>query len=202
MIEGLLNLASAFGLSTSAGLNAYIPMLVLALLARFTGLVELGEPWSALTSWWIIGLLGVLLVVDVLADKIPAIDTVNDAIQTLVRPTAGAIVFAATTQNTINLNPVLAFALGVVLAGGVHVAKSGGRPVVTATTGGVGNPIVSTIEEVVATLVSLAAIIFPYLILAWFFLLVVLIYLVVRWRRQRAEARIAASGRTARPVQR
>ena len=189
MIEGLLNLASAFGLSTSAGLNAYIPMLVLALLARFTRLVELGEPWSALTSWWIIGLLVVLLSVDVLADKIPAIDTVNDVIQTLVRPTAGAIVFAATTQNTIDLHPVLGFACGVVLAGGVHLAKSGGRPVVTATTGGVGNPIVSTIEEIVATLVSLAAIIFPYLILAWFFLLVLLIYLVVRWRRQRAEAR-------------
>ena len=80
MIEGLLNLASAFGLSTSAGLNAYIPMLVLALLARFTGLVELGDPWSALTSWWIIGLLAVLLTVDVLADKIPAIDTINDVI--------------------------------------------------------------------------------------------------------------------------
>jgi hypothetical protein len=202
MIEGLLNLASAFGLSTSAGLNAYIPMLVLALLARFTGLVELGEPWSALTSLWIIGLLGVLLIVDVLADKIPAIDTANDIIQTLVRPTAGAIVFAATTQNTIHLHPVLAFACGVVLAGGVHLAKTGGRPVVTATTGGVGNPIVSTIEEIVATLVSLTAIIFPYLILAWFFLLVLLIYLVVRWRRQRAETRAAVSTRTARSIQR
>ena len=202
MIEGLLNLASAFGLSTSAGLNAYIPMLVLALLTRYTGLVELGEPWSALTSWWIIGLLIVLLTVDVLADKIPAVDTVNDVIQTLIRPTAGAIVFAATTQNTINLHPVLAFGCGVVLAGGVHLAKSGGRPVVTAATGGVGNPIVSTIEEIVATLVSLAAIIFPYLILAWFFLLVVLIYLIVRWRRQRAEARAAASTCSARPVQR
>lgn len=202
MIEGLLNLASAFGLSTSAGLNAYIPMLVLALLTRFTGLVELGEPWSALTSWWIIGLLAVLLTVDVLADKIPAVDTVNDVFQTLIRPTAGAIVFAATTQNTINLHPVLAFGCGVVLAGGVHLAKSGGRPVVTATTGGVGNPIVSTIEEIVATLVSLAAIIFPYLILAWFFLLVVLIYLIVRWRHQRAEARAAASTCSARPVQR
>ncbi|MGC9394670.1 MAG: DUF4126 domain-containing protein [Anaerolineae bacterium] len=202
MIEGLLDLASAFGLSTSAGLNAYIPMLVLALLARFTGLVELNEPWSALTSWWIIGLLVVLLTLDVLADKIPAVDTANDVIQTLVRPTAGAIVFAATTQNTINLHPVLAFACGVVLAGGVHLAKSGGRPVVTATTGGVGNPIVSTIEEAVATLVSLAAIIFPYLILAWFFLLVLLIYLVVRWRRQRAEARAATSTRAARFEQR
>ncbi len=199
MIEGLLNLASAFGLSTSAGLNAYIPMLVLALLARFTGLVELGDPWSALTSWWIIGLLAVLLVVDVLADKIPAIDTINDVIQTLVRPTAGAIVFAATTQNTIHLHPVLAFGCGVILAGGVHLVKAGGRPVVTATTGGVGNPVVSTIEEIVAALVSLAAIIFPYLILAWFFLLVLLIYLIVRWRRQRAEARVAAS---ARPEQR
>jgi len=196
MIEGLLNLASAFGLSTSAGLNAYIPMLVLALLARFTGLVELGEPWVALTSWWIIGLLAILLSVDVLADKIPAVDTVNDVIQTFIRPAAGAIVFAATTQNTINLHPVLAFGCGVVFAGGVHVVKSGGRPVVTATTGGIGNPIVSTIEEIVATLVSLAAIIFPYLILAWFFLLVLLVYLMIRWRRQRAETR------RARPVQR
>jgi len=202
MIEGLLDLASAFGLSTSAGLNAYIPMLVLALLARFTGLVELGEPWAALTSWWVIGLLAVLLTVDVLADKIPAVDTVNDVIQTLIRPTAGAVVFAATTQNTINLHPVLAFACGVVLAGGVHLAKSGGRPVVTATTGGAGNPIVSTIEEFVATLVSVVAIIFPYLILAWLFLLVLLIYLIVRWRRQRAEARAATSTRTGRPLQR
>ena len=129
---------------------------------------------------------------DVLADKIPAVDTINDVIQTLVRPTAGAIVFAATTQNTIHLNPVLAFACGVVLAGGVHLAKSGGRPVITATTAGVGNPIESTIEEVVATLVSLASIIFPYLVLAWVFLLVLLIYLFVRWRRQRAAARAAS----------
>jgi hypothetical protein len=189
MIEGLLNLASAFGLSTSAGLNAYIPMLVLALLARFTRLVELGEPWSALTSWWIIGLLVILLIVETLADKIPTVDTVNDVIQTIIRPTAGAIVFAATTQNTIHLHPVLAFGCGVVLAGSVHLVKAGGRPVVTATTAGVGNPIVSTIEDILAAVTSVVAIIFPYLMLAWFFLLVLLIYLVVRWRRQRAEAR-------------
>ncbi len=108
MVEGLLDLASAFGLSTSAGLNAYIPMLVVALLAKFTGLIELSDPWSALTSWWIIGLLTVLLAVEELADKIPAIDSINDVVQTLVRPTAGAIVFAATTQSTIKMHPVLA----------------------------------------------------------------------------------------------
>ena len=48
---------SAFGLSASAGLNAYIPLLIVALLARFTDLIVLKEPWNALTSWWIIGLL-------------------------------------------------------------------------------------------------------------------------------------------------
>ncbi|HQE94121.1 MAG TPA: DUF4126 domain-containing protein [Anaerolineae bacterium] len=202
MIDGLLNLASAFGLSTSAGLNAYIPMLVLALLARFTSLVELGEPWSALTSGWIIGLLVILLLVEILADKIPAVDTANDVIQTIVRPAAGAIVFAATTQNTIHLHPVLAFACGVVLAGGVHMVKAGGRPVVTATTGGVGNPIVSTLEDITATVTSLAAVIFPYLMLAWLFLLVLLFYLFVRRRRQRAEARATASRAVARPMQR
>lgn len=199
MVDGLLNLASAFGLSTSAGLNAYIPMLTLALLARFTPLVQLEEPWSALTSGWVIGLLAILLVVEVLADKIPAIDSVNDAIQTLVRPAAGAVVFAATTQSTIQMHPILAFACGIVLAGGTHLVKAGGRPVVTATTGGLGNPIVSTIEDVIAAVTSLVAIIFPYLILAWLFLLVLLIYLIVRWRRRRAETRVApVSSRSAR----
>lgn len=193
MVDGFLNLASAFGLSTSAGLNAYIPMLTLALLARFTSLVQLEEPWSALTNWWIIALLAVLLVVEVLADKIPAVDSVNDIIQTVIRPTAGAVVFAATTQSSIHMHPVLAFACGVILAGGTHLVKAGGRPIVTATTGGIGNPIVSTIEDGIAVVTSLVAIIFPYLILAWLFLLVLLIYLIVRWRRQRAEAKMAST---------
>ncbi len=193
MVEGFLNLASAFGLSTSAGLNAYIPMLTLALLARFTSLVELGEPWSALTNGWIIGLLFVLLLIEILADKIPAIDTVNDTIQTFIRPAAGAIVFAATTQKAIHLHPVLAFACGIILAGGVHVVKAGGRPVVTATTGGMGNPIVSTVEDIIATLTSVLAVIFPYLMLAWLFLVVLLLYLLVRWRRLRAEARATSN---------
>ncbi len=185
MIEGLLDLASAFGLSTSAGLNAYIPMLVVAVLAKFTGLIELGEPWTALTSWWIIVLLAVLLVVEELADKIPAVDTVNDVVQTLVRPTAGAILFAATTQTSIRIHPVLAFGFGVVLAGSVHAVKAGARPVVTAMSAGTANPFVSTAEDIVSAVTSLISVIFPYLILVWFVLLGVVIYLIVRWRRQR-----------------
>lgn len=188
MLDTLLNLASAFGLSTSAGLNAYIPMLTLALVAKFTSLVTLKAPWDALTSWWVIGLLAVLLAVEELADKIPAVDTVNDVIQTVVRPTAGAILFAASTQSTIDMHPVLAFACGVILAGTVHAVKMGARPVVTATTAGVGNPVVSTIEDAVSTVTSVVAVIFPYLIVVWLVLLVVLIILILRWRRQRRVA--------------
>lgn len=190
MIEGLLDLASAFGLSTSAGLNAYIPMLMVAVLAKFTNLVELQEPWNALTSWWIIGLLVILLVIEELADKIPAVDTANDVIQTLIRPTAGAILFASQTQTSINLHPVLALGFGVLLAGGVHVIKSGARPAVTMATAGTGNPIVSTIEDIVSAVTSLISVIFPFLVIIWAILLVTAILLILRWRRQRAMARV------------
>lgn len=190
MIEGLLDLASAFGLSTSAGLNAYIPMLAVALLAKFTHLIELGEPYNALTSWWIIALLGVLLVVEELADKIPAVDTVNDVIQTVVRPTAGAIVFAATTQSSINMHPILAFGCGVILAGTVHVIKAGSRPAVTMATAGTANPIVSTVEDVVAVVTSLVSILFPYLVVIWAVLLGGAIFMILRWRHQRRRSRL------------
>ncbi len=181
----LLDLASAFGLSTSAGLNAYIPLLTLAVLARFTSLAQLEEPWSALTNGWIIGIIVVLLAVDILADKIPVVDSINDIIQTVVRPTAGAILFAATTQSSIQVHPLLAMGCGVLLAGGVHVVKSGARPVLTATTGGVANPIVSTIEETLSVVTAFIAIIFPYLIVIWGVLLVVLIALIIQYRRNR-----------------
>jgi len=135
------------------------------------------------------GLLAVLLIVDVLADKIPAVDSVNDVIETVIRPTAGAILFAATTQHTINMNPVLALGCGVVLAGSVHAIKASARPVITATTAGTGNPIMSSIEETVSAVTSLLAIIFPYLVLFWMFLIILLLYLIVRRRRLRVEAR-------------
>ena len=77
MAAAFLALATAFGLSTSAGLNAYIPLLVVALLAKFTPLITLSEPYDALTSWWVIGVLGVLLIVEILVDKVPVADTAN-----------------------------------------------------------------------------------------------------------------------------
>jgi len=185
--NAFLSLATAFGLSTSAGLNAYIPLLVVALLARFTPLVTLNKPYDALSSWWVIGTLGVLLVIETLVDKVPAADTVNDIIQTFIRPAAGAILFAATTH-TIGLHPVVAAICGVLLAGSVHIVKAGGRPVVAVATAGVGNPIVSTIEDVISFVTSLLAIVAPYLVLA---LIIIAAGLITWWavRRRRSRAR-------------
>ncbi len=161
----ILGVFSAFGLSASAGLNAYIPLLVVALLGKFTNLIHLEEPWSALTSWWIIGLLVVLCLIEFFADKIPAINHVNDAVQTFIRPTAGAIVFAASAHAISNVHPVLALALGLLVAGGVHGVKTlAVRPAVTAATAGAGNVPVSMAEDAVSTIVSLLSLVVPVLI--------------------------------------
>ena len=156
----MTSIFSAFGLSASAGLNAYIPLLITALLAKYTTLIELGEPWDALTSWWTIGILLFLGTVEFVADKIPAVDHVNDLIQTIFRPSAGAILFAASTNVITNMHPVLALILGLFTAGSVHAVKSLAiRPAVTATTGGLGDAPVSLLEDITAATVSVLAIV-------------------------------------------
>jgi hypothetical protein len=172
-MELLLGVFSAFGLSASAGLNAYIPLLVVALLAKFTPLIHLGSPWDTLTSWWIIGLLLVLLLIEFFVDKIPVIHHVNDLIQTLIRPAAGAIVFAASTNVIHGLDPILALALGLLVAGSVHATKSAVvRPIVGVVTAGTGQIPVSIAEDVTATAVSLVAVVYPLIV---FFILVAFI---------------------------
>jgi hypothetical protein len=109
-MELLTGVMAAFGLSASAGLNAYIPLLVIGLVARYTNLIELGSPWDTLTSWWVLGLLIVLSVVEFFADKFPAVNHINYLIQTIIRPVAGAIVFAASAKVITDIHPVLALA--------------------------------------------------------------------------------------------
>ena len=177
-----MDIFTAFGLSASAGLNAYIPLLVVAFTARFTDWIELGSPWSTLESWWVIGVLIVLSLVEFFADKIPAVNHANDIIQTFVRPVAGAVVFAASAQ-VAEVNPILALVAGLLIAGSVHVAKSAAvRPAVTATTGGAGNVPVSIAEDILSTILSILAIVIPVLIAA-IVILVVSWFIWWMWRR-------------------
>ncbi len=179
-----MDIFSALGLAASAGLNAYIPLLVVALLARFTNLVTLENPWNALTSWWVIGLLVVLILIEFFADKVPAVNHVNDVIQTFVRPAAGAILFAGSAKVLTNIHPVLSLAAGILVAGTVHAVKAAAvRPAVTVTTAGAGNIPVSIAEDIISTFLSILAILIPVLIAI---VLILLTALVVWWLWRRA----------------
>ncbi|UYN92660.1 MAG: DUF4126 domain-containing protein [Anaerolineales bacterium] len=182
-MDVLSGIFSAFGLSASAGLNAYIPLLVVSLLGRYTSLIELNSPWDTLTNGWIIGLLVVLSAIEFFADKAPIVNHLNDAIQTFVRPAAGAIAFAASTQVIDGINPVVALAAGLLIAGTVHVAKAGVmRPAVTGVSGGTANVAVGLVEDVAAISVSLIAVLIPFIIGIVFIPLLALVIWML-WRR-------------------
>jgi hypothetical protein len=185
----MLDIATAFGLSTSAGLNAYLPLLVVALTARlFPDLLKLNEPWDVMTSWWIIGALIVLLLIEMTVDKIPAVDTVNDVIQTIGRPVAGAILFAGSSGVVGDMHPVLAFIAGLIVAGGIHTVKTIARPAVTATTAGMGNWLVSIVEDILALITAILSILIPIIIV----LIVGFLLLLFVWWRGRRRRRVAA----------
>ncbi|MBX3002636.1 MAG: DUF4126 domain-containing protein [Anaerolineales bacterium] len=181
-MDVLSGIFSAFGLSASAGLNAYIPLLVVSLLGRYTSVIQLNAPWDTLTNGWIIGLLVALSAIEFFADKTPLVNHLNDAIQTFIRPAAGAIAFAASTQVIDGINPVMALAAGLLVAGTVHVAKAGVmRPAVTGVSGGTANVAVGLVEDVAAISMSLVAVLIPVIIgIVFIPVLALVIWLVVR----------------------
>ena len=184
MIDSLANVFTAFGLSSSAGLNAYLPLLIVALTARYTDLIELRAPFDWLTNPWVIGVLVVLLLIEIVADKVPAVDHANDVIQTVIRPAAGAILFASNSNAISNIHPAVALVCGLLLAGSVHATKATIRPAVTLTTGGLGNPVISTVEDIIALVVSILAILVP--VLTFIAIVVFFIFAFRWWRRRRA----------------
>lgn len=192
----MLAALTGMGLSAAAGLNAYIPFLVVALIAKFTDIINLPSSFAWIESWWAIGIGSVLLLTELVLDKIPAVDTVNDAVQTFIRPSMGGLIFAATSaaedleQSTwMTQNPWIGVVLGIVVSGLVHTGKVAARPPINASTVGLGAPVVSTVEDGTSVGLSLIAIFIPVLVvvvlvlLAWF---LVWMYLRVRrWRRRR-----------------
>ena len=184
-MDALFGIMTAFGLSASAGLNAYIPLLVVGVIAHYSNWIHLNSPYDILANPWVLIVLGILLIIEMLADKIPAVNHINDIIQTGIRPAAGAIIFAASAHVITNVHPVIAILCGLLVAGSVHIVKAAAvRPAVTATTGGVGNTPVSIAEDVIATALSVLSVVIPALVIV---LLVVLIALIIWWLWRRAQ---------------
>ena len=193
---------TGFGLASAAGLNAYIPLLSMGLLGRYTSLIHLPSGWAWLENGWVIAIVAILLAVEIVADKIPALDSINDSIQTFVRPTSGGIVFGSGTaaQTAAVADPAefartgqwVPVAIGVVTALVVHLTKTAVRPAANVATAGVAAPVLSTIEDFTSVGLTFVAILIPALVL--------LILVALAWgawwllRRRRRKRRQTAPG--------
>jgi len=198
----VLESLTGLGLATSAGLNAYIPLLAIGVLARYTDMITLPQNWAWMENGWTLAIVALLLAIEFVADKVPVVDHVNDVIQTFVRPTAGGLAFgAASSSQTVTVTDPGSFfsshqwvpiVVGGAISLGVHSMKAVSRPVINATTAGFGAPVASTIEDVISVSLSLVAIILPVLVLVFVLLLFLAFGWMLRRRKRRKEEKAAA----------
>jgi hypothetical protein len=197
MLGYVLETLTGIGLASSAGLNAYIPLLMIGLLGRFTHLITLPNGWQWLENGWVLGILVALLGIEMVADKIPLVDHVNDLVQTVVRPTAGGLAFgAASGAQTVTVSDPAQFfssnqwvpiVSGMAISFVVHAMKAMARPVINASTVGLGAPVASTAEDIFSVVMSFVAILFPILIVV-FVILMIWVFVLMRRRRRRRRA--------------
>ena len=193
----MIEVLTGMGLSASAGLNAYLPLLAVGVLSRFTDFIAVPAGWSWLENPWVLGILGVLVVVEFVADKVPALDHLNDVVQTVIRPSAGGLTFGAAASGETatfadpvtflqnwNWVPVL---IGVIIALFFHGGKATTRAVVNASTVGFGAPVMSFAEDIVSVFLIVSAIFIPALVLVFFVGMVLLfVWAFRRYRRRKA----------------
>lgn len=176
---------AGFGLSGAAGLNAWLPTFAAALLTRLD-VVQMGEPFDQLTSTPALIVLGVLMAGDFVGDKVPAVDHVLHAVGMGVAPVAGTALFHGQLDSEAS-GSLLASALGGgTVATAVHTARAALRPLSTVTTLGVGNPVLSLIEDAGSATLTLAAFLIP--VLAVIGVIGVIVTGSVAWRRRRRRA--------------
>jgi hypothetical protein len=183
-VDAVTGLFVAIGIAAAAGLNAPLPLLLLGALDRWTGLIDLAAPWDALArpEWLLV--LAALTAFDVVGDKIPAADHVLHVVGLVGAPLAGALA-AMAGSSADELMPVIAAVTGAVVAEGTHVARAGVRPVSTATTGGLGNPVLSLAEDVLSVVLVLLAVVVPVVAVALVVMLAVATFRGVRHVRRR-----------------
>lgn len=200
----MLELVVGSSLAAAAGLNAWMPLFVLGVLDRLLPGFDLPAGWAWLSSDAALWIVGALLVVEIVADKIPAVDSVNDVIQTVVRPASGGIAFGAGASADTVTDPTHLFAdgawvpiaVGVVIALAVHGAKALLRPAANVATAGLAAPALSTAEDVSSFALAVTAIVLPVLAGILLIALVALIVaLLLRRRRRRSAAQASASPR-------
>ncbi len=186
VVEHLPTVALAIALASCAGFRAWLPLLLAGGVARI-GWLDLGASFQFLSSDKALVLFGVATLVELLGDKIPAVDHALDVIGTPLRPAVGALLAASVIG--ISTDPLTALALGLTVGAPAalvpHAAKSALRAASTALTGGLANPIISVLEDVMTVVLFALAVLVPLLV-------VLLLTLVGGWAARRISSRPAA----------
>jgi len=167
LAEFLPALAMAMALAAAAGLRAWLPLLAAGALARL-GALDLGQSFQFLSSDKALVLFGVATAIEVIGDKIPAVDHTLDLIGTPLRPLAGAVLAASVLGTVADplTSTVLGIAVGAPSALVPHVAKSALRAASSAATGGLANPALSFVEDAVSVVLLILAVLVPLLVAA------------------------------------
>lgn len=192
LLSLLPTLALAVALAASAGLRAWLPLFAVGSLARLD-VLQLGEAFAFLESTPALVAFAVATVIEIVADKVPALDHGLDAISTFIRPIAGALLTAGVIWQV--RDPLWAAGLGIVVGAPVaaapHVAKSALRLASTATTGGLANPIVSVLEDVASVVLIFLALLVPLVTVIALVLTGVVVVRMIRRTRRSVSAPVA-----------
>lgn len=169
----------AFGglaLAAASGWNTFLPLLILALADRVAGDL-LDRPYTVISSLGGIFTLLTLLTIEIVVDKIPRADLINDILGSAIRPAAGALCCMSLAASDDSLHPVLALGAGLIVAGAMHWWRAGWRRVVEVESRGIGTPLVSMVEDAMCGITAIAGVAYGPAGL----LTAVLGWLVIRW---------------------
>jgi hypothetical protein len=185
------SLAMGIGLAACAGIRAWLPLLMAGGLARW-GVIEVGPSFQFISSDRALILFGVATVIEILADKVPAVDHALDSLSTVLRPAAGSLLAASVLWQI--SDPLTALALGVAVGAPTslvpHAAKSLLRAASTTFTGGLANPFISILEDLMAVALFVLTVLIPLVVAA---VLVLIGLLVARRLVRRSPAPLAAA---------
>ncbi len=163
MFESMIAICIGVGLAASCGLRVFAPLLVVSM-AAMADLLTLSEGFNWLATYPALAAMGTATVLEIAAYYIPWVDNALDAVATPVAMIAGAVVTAACITE---MDPLLKWSVAIIAGGGtagvVKLGASGLRLGSTATTGGVGNPILSTLEWLGSLVLSAMSVVVPIL---------------------------------------
>lgn len=184
--ETVISIFLGIGLAASVGFRVFLPLFALSLAAYFN-VWELNDSWQWIGSLAAVITLGVATIIEIFAYFIPFVDNLLDGVAVPLAAIAGTAVMVSTVAN---LDPVVTWSLAIIAGGGTATAIKGagatGRLASTATTGGLANPVVSTLETGTALVVTTASIFAPIVAAILVIIILFIIFRIYRKLRPRA----------------